>query len=91
MNEKYIINPKLSWRFIEDEVLILDSNGKQSAHDLNSTGSFIFEKISQGLSTEAILNLLKNEYSNQDKKIESDFKHFLQSLLENEIILPSSN
>ena len=87
MESNYIINPKISWRFIEDEILILDSNGKQAAHDLNQIGSFIFEKIDQGLQTQEIIRLLNEQYPSQSTLIESDFKSFIRQLLDNQIIL----
>jgi len=87
MKDHYIINPKLSWRFIEDEILILDSNGKQAAHDLNSIGSFIFEKIDQGLSSQEILETLISQYSEKEEQVRIDFNQFIKDLESQEIIL----
>ena len=86
----YIINPKLSWRFIEDEILILDSNGKQAAHDLNAIGSFIFEKIEQGLSSQQILETLISQYSDKEEQVRVDFNQFIKDLESQEIILPKT-
>ncbi len=87
MKDHYIINPKLSWRFIEDEILILDSNGKQAAHDLNCIGSFIFEKIDQGLSSQQILETLISQYSDKEEQVRMDFKQFIEDLESQAIIL----
>jgi|TARA_Y100000780_G_scaffold232553_1_gene266001 cytochrome c-type biogenesis protein CcmH/NrfF len=88
METYYSINSKISWRFIQNEILILDSNGKQAAHDLNQIGSYIFEKIYQGVSTQQILQLLLNQYGDTPE-VKNDFFKFLKELEDLAIICPA--
>jgi len=93
MKDQYQINPQLSWRFIENEILILDSNGTQSSHDLNPIGSFIFESIHNGLSTEETLNQLTEKYkaSADIEVIKKDFSDFLNHLNDLKIFIPKES
>lgn len=86
MKENYQITPKLSWRLIGDQVLILDSDHNQKAHELNQVASFIFVALSKEISTSDILTTLKHRYPNQNEEIEKDFQGYLEELEELKLI-----
>ena len=75
----------LSWRRVEDEVLIIDSRINQEVHRLNGVASFIWEKCS-GLGKEALLNELLSEYDVSQEKAESDLDSFLLDLIDKKIV-----
>ena len=83
----YVINDLISWRLIDNQILILDSHLNESAHELNEVGSFIFEKISQGEDLETIKAKLLEHYPNEKKDLEDDFNGFISELKELKLIV----
>ena len=86
--KKYQREENLSWRRIEDEILIIDSRINQEVHRLNGVGSLIWEKC-DGRDTDSIVNELIKEYDVTKVEAENDVNSFISSLLDKKIILES--
>jgi hypothetical protein len=87
MEEVYKINENIAWREIDGQILILDSQQNQMAHDLNEMGTFIFLSLSQGRQLSEIITQIKSEYSDlSETEINSDIESFINKLLEMKLI-----
>ncbi len=88
MEEVYKINEKIAWREIDGQILILDSQQNQMAHDLNEMGTFIFLSLSQGMNLGEIQGFIVDHYPNlSQEQIQTDINHFMNELLKLNLIL----
>jgi len=82
---KYKIKPDIAYRKINDEIFIVDSKNSY-LHKINSVGSFIFEKIKDGLDEEKIVKELVESYDVDFEVAFSDVKEFIEELIKKGII-----
>jgi hypothetical protein len=81
MEEVYKINPNIAWREIDGQILILDSQQNQMAHDLNEMGTFIFLSLSRGKRISEIRDILAAHYSTISKEdLKTDLEDFINKL-----------
>jgi hypothetical protein len=82
---KYKIKPDIAYRKINDEIFIVDSKNSY-LHKIDSVGSFIFEKIKDGLDEEKIVKELVESYDVDFEVAFSDVKEFIEELIKKGII-----
>ncbi len=87
MEEVYKINENIAWREIDGQILILDSQQNQMAHDLNEMGTFIFLSLTQGKQLNEIISQIKSQYSDlSEAELNSDIESFINKLLDLNLI-----
>jgi hypothetical protein len=82
---KYKIKPDIAYRKINDEIFVVDSKNSY-LHKIDSVGSFIFEKIKDGLDEEKIVKELVESYDVDFEVAFSDVKEFIEELIKKGII-----
>jgi len=82
---KYKIKPDIAYRKINDEIFVVDSKNSY-LHKINSVGSFIFEKIKDGLDEKKIVKELVESYDVDFEVAFSDVKEFIEELIKKGII-----
>ncbi len=82
---KYKIKPSIAYRKINSEIFIVDSKNSY-LHKINSVGSFIFERIKDGLDEEKIIQDLVETYDVGFKEAYLDVKEFIEELIKKSII-----
>jgi hypothetical protein len=82
---KYKIKPDIAYRKINDEIFIVDSKNSY-LHKIDSVGSFIFEKIKDGLDEKKIVKELVESYDVGFEVAFSDVKEFIEELIKKGII-----
>lgn len=82
---KYKIKPNLAYRKIFGEIYIVDSKNSY-LHKINEVGSFIFEKIKEGLKEEEIVHKLIKVYDVDIETARKDFKDFCDELISKGLI-----
>ncbi|MDD5584678.1 MAG: PqqD family protein [Candidatus Omnitrophica bacterium] len=86
LSQKYTINTeKLSWRVIDDEVVILNLDSG-NYYDLNAVGARIWNAITKKKSLGEIIEALKEEYQVDGKRLENDLKKILLDLEKEQLI-----
>ncbi|MCM8832117.1 MAG: PqqD family protein [Candidatus Omnitrophica bacterium] len=76
---KYRIKPNLAYRKIFDEIYIVDSKNSY-LHKINEVGSFIFEKLKEGLNEDEIIDELVKTYDVEIEVAKSDYKNFIEEI-----------
>jgi len=84
-NKVPVQNPEMAWRIVDDECIIVDTQGSQ-ATVLNPVGARIWE-LSDGKRTlKEIVELILNEYDVDRPRAEADAGSFVTELLERKLI-----
>jgi len=86
---KYKINKGTIVEKINGEVVLFDSD-KSIFFTLNSTASYIFEKMKRGFTKDKIIELMMKKYKIDKKTITNDFEEIIEKMLKKRIILPSN-
>ncbi len=85
----YKINPEISIKKIADEIFMY--NRQQSLiHSFNETGALILESIQNELDIEQICQKISFEYEIDAKEAREDTLQFIETLLQQKIILKIS-
>ncbi|MFN3551060.1 MAG: PqqD family protein [Endomicrobiia bacterium] len=82
---RYKIKDNLAYRKILNEIYIVDSKNS-CLHKINETGSFIFEKIKEGLNEDEIIDELIKIYDVGIEVAKSDYKNFIEELFSKGLI-----
>jgi hypothetical protein len=84
----YKLAENISWRQIEDQVLILDPRHNRKAHELNPVASFIWIELTAGTILDDILVKLVDHYADEISKqqLEDDFNSFINSLVDQKLL-----
>jgi hypothetical protein len=88
-----IKNPILAWREIEGETVII-SPEESIMHELNATGSFIWNQIDGRRTVEEIATLLANEFEVPVETALTDTRGLLEQLCAKKLLIqegPSTN
>lgn len=72
-------NKDLAWRVIEGSAFIVDSGGSM-LHELNDTGSFIWELINAKHTLKEIASLVSEEFDVSQSQAEKDVLNFIKEL-----------
>src|ERR1700737_2825316 len=89
MHAKPIKNPILAWREIEGETVII-SPEESVMHELNSTGSFIWNQIDGRRTAEEIAELLAGEYEVLPEIALADTRELLDQLAAKMLVAPAN-
>jgi predicted transcriptional regulator len=85
VNVKPIKNPILAWREIEGETVII-SPEESVMHELNSTGSFIWNQIDGQRTAGEIAELLASEYEVSPETALADTRELLDQLAAKKLV-----
>jgi hypothetical protein len=85
LTEKYRIGKDISWRQIDDEIIILNLE-TGDYFSLNETGADILKAIAEAKSLSSLLTEQQQEFDEPAEKLEANIKNLLEDLLDNKII-----
>jgi hypothetical protein len=85
LKEKYRICDDISWRQVDDEIIILNLDSGDY-FSLNKTGGYIFLAINNNQPLESLLKEQREEFNKPTEELRKDINDLLQELLENKII-----
>jgi hypothetical protein len=93
LKEQLSINKEMAWQEINGQILILDSQVNESAHELNEMGSFIFSQIHLGKSPLEILEDLIQTFNSEssEEEIKKDFEGYLLNLINLQLLVPKND
>ncbi len=77
MNRQYVINPRVGWRYIGDEIVVFNCENQQIAI-WNETASLLWEKMSEGAGLNELVEFLTSEYFISKQRAKKDVVAFLQ-------------
>ncbi len=80
--------PDTAWRRIDDEAVVLDLR-TSVYYSLNDTAALIWECIGEGLTTEAIVERLAEDFDPPREAARRDVQELLRDLSKNELIVPA--
>jgi len=86
MEDFFQISKNIATQIVDDNILILEKSGKNIIL-LNNTASKIFNYIGEGNNLNTIVNMLQQEYSDEDNTIEKDVKEIIKYFFEKGIIV----
>jgi len=79
----YKLVENISWRQIDNQVLILDSRINKQAHELNPLASHIWIETDQGVDINSIIENLSQKYPHQSKdQLSNDVLAFSRQMLD---------
>src|SRR5258708_31442781 len=81
-------NPALAWREIDDETVIISPNDSVM-HELNDTGSFLWENIDGKKSAAELAELLAENYQVTPDMALSDTQALLEQIASRNMVLTS--
>ncbi|MBI4656800.1 MAG: PqqD family protein [Elusimicrobia bacterium] len=76
---------KLAWRVIDGEAFIVDA-ANHTLHNLNQTGSRIWQMLEKGKNLAEIADAMIEEFEVSKKDAEKDAKEFLKALEQKKLI-----
>jgi hypothetical protein len=76
----------LAWRKIEDEVVIIDLDKGRQFHELNDTGSLIWELCDGETSVEAIATALTEDFELDYLEAQNEVAEFIAFLAEKDLL-----
>lgn len=82
---KFQKKQNLAFRIIDGEAFIVDAE-KQMLHNLNETGTRIWQLLEKGKTFDEIAEIICNEFEVSKKESEQDVKDFLKELKEKKLI-----
>ena len=85
MNKKYKINKKFIIQKLDGKIVIFDGE-KSVLNTLNSTATFMFQKIKVGWDKEKIVEAMIKIYSIDEKSVKKDFDTLIKELVKQKII-----
>jgi len=85
LTERYRIREDISWRQIDDEIIILNLE-TGDYFSLNETGADILKAIAEAKSLGSLLTEQQQEFDEPAEKLEANINNLLKDLLDNKII-----
>ncbi|MCB1587232.1 MAG: PqqD family protein [Gammaproteobacteria bacterium] len=82
----YQINPKVLKTPVEDGKILLLEPKTGMYYELDETSCHIFQLLSQGETSESIVQKLVENYDVSNHQAEEDYQLFLQQLIEKNIV-----
>jgi hypothetical protein len=82
---KFQKKQNLSFRIIKGQAFIVDAE-KQTLHNLNETGTRIWQLLEKGKTFDEIAEILYNEFEVPKKQAEEDIKEFIDELERKKLI-----
>ena len=77
-----IVNPKISWSYLEDKIVIMNPK-EETNYVLNETSALIFEKLHEGLSVKELKQYLVSIYGAENTEvIYSDTDKLINEMIE---------
>jgi hypothetical protein len=76
----YAIKPNVRYRIIDDEAIIVNQKSAM-LYLCNELGSFVLDKIRDGLPKDEIINAICSEYEVDNQAAEQDLLEFIESLI----------
>ena len=70
----------ISWRDLDDHIVILDSKKMQMVHHLEGVSAFLWRSLSDTTDMKSLVELVCNEYEVDEKIAFKDTNDFLQKL-----------
>jgi len=85
MNKKYKINKKFIIQKLDGKIVIFDGE-KSVLNTLNSTATFMFQKIKVGWDKEKIIDAITKIYSIDEESVKKDLDTLIKELVKQKII-----
>ena len=79
MNKKYKVNKKFIIQKLDGKIVIFDGE-KSILNTLNSTASFMFQKIKLGWDKGKIIDAIVKSYSIDEKTVSNDLEKMIKEL-----------
>lgn len=85
---KYIINPKVFTRKINNRAVVL-KEGEDVCRELNETAALIWELLQKGKDREIIVRVLTREYAVSENVARNDIKNFIEEYVRLGLLIKS--
>ena len=86
MTMKFKIKPQLAFRNIDKMVFIVDAE-KETLHELNEQGSFIWGLIIKKKNRDEIVKKISEEFEVSINRAKEDFDNFIDSLERKQLLI----
>jgi hypothetical protein len=85
--ETFQIHPRLSYKKIGEESLILDTKIHRAVHQLNDVATFLWSACEEPKKMDELVDLLIKNYEVEPSVAEADTRQFLAELCNKELLL----